>query len=33
MLDDMANYRLDVTVTITANVIAWFDTAIHVLEE
>jgi len=31
--DDMANYRLDVTVIITRNVIAWFDTANHLLEE
>jgi len=33
MLDDMANYRLDVTGTITPNVIAWFDTAIPLPEE
>jgi hypothetical protein len=33
MLDDMANYHLDVTTTITPNVIAWFDTAIHLLKE
>jgi hypothetical protein len=33
MLDDMANYHLDVTMTITSNVIAWFDTAIHLLKE
>jgi hypothetical protein len=33
MLEDMTNYRLDVTMTITPNVIAWFDTAIHLLKE
>jgi hypothetical protein len=33
MLDDMATYGLEVTVPITANVIARFDTAIHLSKQ